>query len=71
MSNDFNNPDDLTPMDEMSVGDLVNLDIGQDVRFEVLAVHGGWIYTRICTSLPPSTTSTFVPKPFLFKPSRN
>lgn len=43
----MDNPKNLTPMDGMAIGDLVNLTLGESDEFEVLRVHGGWIYTRI------------------------
>ncbi len=43
----MNNPQGLTPMDQMEEGELVNLKLGDHDRYEVIRVVGGWIYTRI------------------------
>lgn len=59
----MDNPQQLTPMDEMAIGDLVNLEMGEATRFEVLRVHGGWLYTRVTDGQPEATTTTFVPQP--------
>ena len=68
----MNNPQNLTPMDGMAIGDLVNLTLGDHDSYEVLRVHGGWLYTRM--SATPSKivggeavgtigTTAFVPEP--------
>jgi hypothetical protein len=43
----MNNSENNTPMDSMAIGDLVNLTLGEHDSFEVLRVHGGWLYTRM------------------------
>lgn len=52
----------------MAEGDLINLNIGEDTQFEVLAVPGGWIYSRHTKSSlvgghPSFQGMLFVPKP--------
>ena len=59
-------------MDDMAIGDLVNLTLGEHDSYEVLRVHGGWLYTRM-NSQPSSViggeavgtigTTAFVPMP--------
>ena len=34
-------------MDGMAIGDLVNLTLSEHDSYEVLRVHGGWLYTRM------------------------
>ena len=56
----------------MVIGDLVNLNLGENDSYEVLRVHGGWLYTRM-SSKPASIvggeavgtigTTAFVPEP--------
>ena len=65
----FYNPQGCTEMDQMAIGDLVNLDLGEQDKYEVLRVQGGWIYTRMNFSVTGETitqmTSVFVPQPFI------
>lgn len=69
----YTNENDKSPLEQMEVGDLVNLNVGPDgERYEVMAVPGGWIYTRFAKvqdreddkmSWRWKTSSVFVPKP--------
>ena len=53
----------------MGEGDLINLNVGEDVAFEVLAVPGGWVFTRqsksnIVGGVPQVQGIVYVPRPF-------
>ena len=39
-----NTPEDISPLDTMGEGDVVQFDAAVDYGYDVLEVGGGWIY---------------------------
>ena len=63
-----NEPDANDILNKMPTGEIQMIEISDQVKFEVLAVPSGWLWTRLHSGTsnhnPTSTTTTFVPKPF-------
>tara|TARA_R110000796_G_scaffold251769_1_gene383960 strand:+ start:23319 stop:23552 length:234 start_codon:yes stop_codon:yes gene_type:complete len=70
-------------MDDLEIGDALDLTLSENDKWDVLRVHGGWIYTRIYSPKPrihgadlaePSHIApVFVPepqKPYNFVPQK-